>query len=344
MPTKITRRAATTLLAATLARPALAAPRTKVNFAMGAGAFYFTLHYVAQAGGYYDAEGLDLDEVNVSSGPRQTAAVMGGGSDVAPLGLQLVVQASQRAGSIVAICAGYNILPMSVLLSNDAIAKSGITETMSTDDKVRRLKGMRLGITTPGSGTDDMLRALLNRRGMDPNRDITIQPLVTAEGMLAALARGATDGFCFTTPIPEIAVARHLGQIVLEPLAGDVPEAANVPYIIMATSPETIAAKRPLLLAMVRCWIKAMDLVKADPKSASQLVRRYFPDLDQPVYDTAFEKYRAGVPTSPMITDTQVQNVAAFMRISKGAPIEAKLSDVFDPSIATEVMKSLGRT
>lgn len=344
MPTKITRRTATTLLAAGLALPALAAPRTKVNFAMGAGAFYFTLHYVAQAGGFYDAEGLDLDEVNVSSGPRQTAAVMGGSSDVAPLGLQLVVQASQRAGNIVAICAGYNILPMSVLLSNDAIAKSGITDAMSTDDKVHRLKGLRLGITTPGSGTDDMLRALLNKRGMDPNRDITIQPLVTAEGMLAALARGATDGFCFTTPIPEIAVGRKLGRIVLEPLNGDVPEAANVPYIIMASSPETIATKRPLLLAMVRCWVKAMDLVKSDPKAASALVRRYFPDLDQTVYDTAFAKYRAGVPTSPMINDTQVQNVAAFMRISKGTPIEAKLSDVFDPSIATEVLKSLGRT
>ena len=161
--------------------------------------------------------------------------------------------------------------------------------------------------------------------------------------MLAALARGATDGFCFTTPIPELAVSRKLGRIVLEPLNGDVPEAANVPYIIMSTSPETIATKRPLLLAMVRCWIKAMDLVRDNPKEASRLVRGYFPDLDQAVYDASFDKYRAGVPTNPFVTDTQVQNVAAFMKISKGQPIAAKLSDVFDPSIATEVMKSLGR-
>ena len=86
-----------------------------------------------------------------------------------------------------------------------------------------------------------------------------------------------------------------------------------------------------------------MDLVHDNPKESSQLVRRYFPDLDQAVYDTSFEKYRAGVPTNPFVTDTQVQNVAAFMKISKGQPIAAKLSDVFDPSIATEVMKSLGR-
>lgn len=344
MSIKLTRRTAAMLLASGLAAPAIAQAKQKVNFAMGAGAFYFTLHYVSQAGGYYAAEGLELDEVNVSSGPRQVAAIMGGSSDVGPLGLQLVVQASQRAGNIVAICTGYNILPMSLLLSNDAIARSGITDGMSIDDKVHRLKGLRIGVTTPGSGTDDMVRALLNKRGMDPNRDITIQPLVTAEGMIAALERGATDGFCFTTPIPELAVSRKLGRIVLEPLNGDVPEAADVPYIIMATSPETIAAKRPLLLAMVRCWIKAMDLVRDHPADAAKLVRGYFPDVEQSVYDAAFLKYRQGVPTNPMVTDAQVQNVTAFMRISKGAPVSAKLSDVFDPSIAAEVMKSMGRT
>jgi len=348
MAIRLTRRQAISVmgtgpLAYGLAAPAIAQSRTKVNFAMGAGAFYFTLHYIAEAGGLYKNEGLDLDEVNVSSGPRQVAAIMGGSSDVGPLGLQLVTQARQRDGNVIAVCSGYNILPMSLLLSNDAIARAGITGTMSTDEKVHRLKGLRIGVTTPGSGTDDMVRALLNRRGMNPNRDITIQPLVSAEGMLAALERGASDGFCFTTPIPELAVSRKLGQIILEPLNGDVPEADNVPYIIMATSPETVSAKRPLLLAMVRCWVHAMDIVRDHPDEASRLVRGYFSDLDQTVYDAAFNKYRRGVPTSPLITDAQVQKVVAFMKISKGMPISATLSDVFDPGIATEVLRSLGR-
>jgi hypothetical protein len=76
----------TAVTAASLAAPAvIAQTREKVSFAVGAGAFYFTLHYVAEAGGYYRDSGLELDSVNVSSGPRQTAAVMGGSTDVAPL-------------------------------------------------------------------------------------------------------------------------------------------------------------------------------------------------------------------------------------------------------------------
>jgi NitT/TauT family transport system substrate-binding protein len=258
--------------------------------------------------------------------------------------LQLVVQAAQRGGNIIAVCAGYNILPMSVLLSNDAIARSGITDGMSTDEKVRRLKGLRIGITTPGSGTDDMTRALLRGRGMNPDRDITIQPLVTAETMLAALERGSSDGFCFTSPIPEYAVSKGWGRIIIEPLNGDVPEAANVPYIIMATSPETIKNKRGALLAMVRSWTRAMDLVRDNPREASVLVQRYFPDMDQGVYDAAFEKYRRGVPTSPLVTDEQVQNVVKFMHISKGMPVSATRAEVFHAGIAEEVIKATGRT
>ncbi len=60
MSIKLTRRTAAMLLASGLAAPAIAQAKQKVNFAMGAGAFYFTLHYVAQAGGYYAAEGLEL--------------------------------------------------------------------------------------------------------------------------------------------------------------------------------------------------------------------------------------------------------------------------------------------
>jgi NitT/TauT family transport system substrate-binding protein len=348
MPNKVSRRAATMMIAS--AAGALAAPhiiraqaRQKIPFAMGAGAFYFTLHYVSEAGGLYAQEGYDLDSVNVSSGPRQVASIMGGSADVAPLGLQLVTQAAQRGGNIIAVCAGYNILPMSILLSNDAIAKNGIKDGMSTDEKVQRMKGLRIGITTPGSGTDDMVRAVLRARGMNPDRDITIQPLVTAETMLASLERGSSDGFCFTSPIPEYAISKGWGKIILEPLNGDVPEAANVPYIIMATSPEVIAKKRPMLIAMVRCWTKAMDIVRDNPREASALVRRYFPDMDDAVYNAAFDKYRKGVPTSPMVVPDQLEKLLKFMQISKGTPVSATLADVFHPGIAEEVIKATGR-
>jgi ABC-type nitrate/sulfonate/bicarbonate transport system substrate-binding protein len=111
----------------------------------------------------------------------------------------------------------------------------------------------------------------------------------------------------------------------------------------MATSPEVIAKKRPMLLAMVRCWTKAMDIVRDDPREASALVRHYFPDMDDAVYNAAFDKYRKGVPTTPMVVPDQLEKLLKFMQISKGAPVSATLADVFHPGIAEEVIKATGR-
>ena len=69
---------------------------------------------------------------------------MGGSADVAPLGLQLCRAGSAARRQHRSGMRRLNILPMSILFSNDAIARSGIADSMSTDEKVRRMKGLRI--------------------------------------------------------------------------------------------------------------------------------------------------------------------------------------------------------
>ena len=262
-------------------RHAQAQAPEKLKVAIGAAGLYFIVHFVAEGAGFFKKEGLELDTVDVTTGPRQVAAVMGGSVDIAPLGLQLVIQATSRGGSIIAISTGYDILPMSLVLSNDAIKRAGIAATMTTDEKIKRIKGLKIGITGPGSGTDDMARTLTGTRGLDPDKDITIQPLGNGDNMLAALEKGLTDGFVFTSPIPETAVARGLGQIIVEPLNGDVPEANGVPYIIMATNPATLTEKKSLLVKAVRAWTAAMKFTHENKEEARRVVRNYFKQMDE---------------------------------------------------------------
>ena len=313
----------------------------KLKVAIGASGLYFLVHFVAEGAGFFKEEGLELDTIDVTTGPRQVAAVMGGSVDIAPLGLQLVIQATSRGGSIVAVSSGYDILPMSLVLSTAAVQKAGITDGMTTDEKIKRIKGLRIGITGPGSGTDDMTRTLTTIRGLDPDKDITIQPLGNGENMLAALEKGLTDGFVFTSPIPETAVARGIGKIIVEPLNGDVPEVKDVPYIIMATNPGTLAAKRPTLVKAVRAWTKAMKFLHEKPNEARTIARTYFKSMDEGVFNAAFDKYVKGVPKHPDIPEESVKKVAKWMSLSKKTTIEANYATVVHPDIAREVGKAL---
>ena len=323
------------------ARTATAQAPEKLKVAIGASGLYFLVHFVAEGAGFFKEEGLELDTIDVTTGPRQVAAVMGGSVDIAPLGLQLVIQATSRGGSIVAISSGYDILPMSLVLSTAAVQKVGITDAMTTDEKIKRIKGLRIGITGPGSGTDDMARTLTTIRGLDPDKDITIQPLGNGENMLAALEKGLTDGFVFTSPIPETAVARGIGKIIVEPLNGDAPEASGVPYIIMATNPGSLAAKRPMLVKAVRAWTKAMTFLHAKPTEARKVARTYFKNMDEAVFNAAFDKYVKGVPKHPTIPEENLKKVAKWMSLSKKTTIEANYATIVHPDIAREVGKAL---
>lgn len=342
---KWTRREAAGLIAsATFARsivPVAAQSPEKLKVATGASGLYFLIHFIAEGAGFFKSEGLDLDTIDVTSGPRQVAAVMGGSVDIAPLGLQLVIQAQSRGGDMVAICAGYDIMPMSLVLSNVAVAKIGIKPGMSTDEKIKLIKGLRIGITGPGSGTDDMIRTLVSVRGLDPDKDIKILPLGNGDSMIAAMEKGLTDGFVITSPFPETAVARNLGTIIAEPLLGEVPEAKGVPYIVMGTSRATLNAKRPLMVKAVRAWAKAMKMAQENREEARKVAQQYFKGMDVAVFNAAFDKYLRGVATEPLIPPSNVERVNTWLTLAKKTKIEAKYEDVVYPDIAREIGKEV---
>ncbi len=323
-----------------LARPAEAQSQ-KLTIIMGPGAFFYIIHYVADGGGLFKEEGLVTETIDVSSGPAQVSAIMSGSADVGPLGLQLVVQATAQGGDMVSIAALYNAYPITLVLSNDALKRTGITDTMGIDEKVKRLHGLRLGITTPGSGTDDMARIIFKTRGMDPDAEITIQPLGTTDTMLTALQQGATDGFFYTSPIPEIAVSRGLGQIVIEPLAGNVPEVKGVPYMTLATSHATLEKKKPQLQAVLRAYAKAIKLIHDKPEDARRITRPYFKAMDEAVFNAAFDKYAKGLPTDPVITPDQLVKTVEFMNRVKKTPVSANYDDVIYPDFGREAGKEI---
>jgi ABC-type nitrate/sulfonate/bicarbonate transport system substrate-binding protein len=86
------------------------APR-KVTIALAGKGMSFILQYVALGAGLYKAEGLEPDTVDVFSGTRQAAAVMGGSADFTQLGMPHTLRAVARGGDLVAIGKGVRHVP-----------------------------------------------------------------------------------------------------------------------------------------------------------------------------------------------------------------------------------------
>jgi NitT/TauT family transport system substrate-binding protein len=323
------------------ARPAAADELQKVTIAFAGKGMSFLLQYIAMGGGFYRQEGLDPESVDVASGTRQAAAVIGGSAEITQVGFAHTMHAVGRGGQLVGICTGFDVYPIALVLSNDAVKRLGITETMSLDEKIRRVKGVRIGITSPGSSTDEFMRTIMLVRGMDPSRDVQLQPIGIGAPMVAATQSGATDGFAFMSPFTNIAVARGIGQIVADPMTGQLPEYRDVPYQVITTSRATLAAKRPLLLHVVRALTRAMKFAHEDVEGSRKVVRPFFQDTPDAEFNTAFDAYIKAVPATPVISDAQVSNTVKMVNLSEKTPLAASYEQVVYPDLAREAAQDI---
>src|SRR5665213_2827976 len=177
-------------------RAARAQALEKITLAVGGDGLQYISLWTAIGGNFFKNEGLQAEVVDLNSGPRQVAAVLGGSAELSTIGMIQVIKAQAQGGvGLIAVSAFLNTLDLLVVLSNDALARTGILPTMPIDDKVRRLKDLRIGITGPGGTTDVFIRTLLKIRGVDPDKALRLQPVGGGGNMLAAFEKGAIDGF-----------------------------------------------------------------------------------------------------------------------------------------------------
>jgi NitT/TauT family transport system substrate-binding protein len=316
-------------------------PPQKLTIALAGKALAFIMQYVAIGAGYYRDEGVDPEIVYVASGTRMAAAVMGGSADITQVGLPHGLEAVAHGGTLVAIGTGFDKYPIALVLSNDAIKRMGITPAMSVDEKIRRLHGLRIGITSPGSSTDEFMRTIMEVRGMDPATVVRLQPIGIGAPMVAATEGGSIDGFAFMSPFTDMIVSKGEGQIIADPMQDNVPEYKDVPYQVILTSRNELETKRPLLLATERALTRAMKLCHEDPAAAKRIVRAFVTDSSDADYSAAFDTYVKGVPTTPVITRAQVANTLKMVNLAEKAPIDPPFDKVVDNSLAEQAAKDI---
>lgn len=323
--------------------PAIAqqTPLRKITLAPAGDGLHFTPLHVAINGGFFKQEGLEVDWVNVASGPRTAAAIMSGSAHLAPLGFFEVIKTAMEGGNLVALSTEYNTYAMTLVLSKDALAKTGITENMPIDEKIKRLNGLRIGISSAGSSTDAFARSLFLARNLNPDQQIKLQPIGDGAAIYAAFERGLTDGFVWSAPMPELAVVKGLGQIAISPFRNEVPELKDVAYGVLVTSRETLAKEPALLRSAIRAYTRALKLIKENPEEARRLVRMRFPDVDEGAFNLAFDTYRRGIPDTAVITPEQVQHTVDWRNLGAKSPITGKYETVVAPEIAKEAMKDV---
>jgi len=304
--------------------------KPQVSIAVGGKSqFYYLPLTIAERLGYFKDEGLEVEISDFDGGSKALQAVVGGSADVVagawentidqqPKGLQL--QGFVLMGRYPAISVG--------------IAKAKAAGYKSPKD----LKGMKIGVTAPGSSTNRVVLHLLAKDGLKGD-DVSIIGVGTSSGAIAAMKSGSLDAISNVDPI--MTMLESSGDVVIiadtRTAAGtsavfgsaDMPAAAlYAPVSFVRTHPNTVQA---LTNAMVRAllWLQ-----KATPDEVAATVPPEYLLGNKAVYLASYAKVKDAFSPDGLLDLQGKENTLRYLAAFNPAvkPADINLAQTFDSS------------
>ena len=133
---------------------------------------------VALARGYFKGQGLEILPIFVRGGPAALAALSSGEVEFAEIGGAQAIMRSRARGLDVAI--------IGAISNAVAYQLVGSKSTRSLED----LKGKVVGVTGAGAFSDFATRTFLRRKGIDPDKDVTLRAIGGSNLRVGALEKG----------------------------------------------------------------------------------------------------------------------------------------------------------
>lgn len=275
----------------------------------GKAAFYYLPLTIAEQLGYFKDEGLNLKISDFRGGSKALAAVVGGSADVVSGAYEHTINLQSKKLYFQAF-ALEGRLPQIVLGVATAKAKNF--------HSFKDLKGMKVGVTAPGSSTNNLVKQLLIKAGLDPNNDVAIVGVGVGATAMAALKSGEIDALSNVDPVMTKLEREGAIKIVADTrtLKGTkeiwgAPLPAGclyAPIEFVRKNPHTVQA---LTNAIVRAdkWIakaSADDVVKVVPKA--------YLLGDEGLYKSTYNNVKEAISRDGMISPAGAKATLAALR------------------------------
>lgn len=295
--------------------------------------FLYLPSYVANTAGFYKEQGLEVSIKDLGGGSENVAAVVSGSADVALTAYSSIITAREQGASVVAIDSVMDQYASNIVISKEAAKRAGVTADSPTEDKIRALKGLKLGITSPGSGTDQLFHYLFKQVGMNASDDAHLLPIGGGSPMIAAFKTGAIDGFSLSSPTSELAVSE--GAVMLFNLSkGEYKPLDPFLYIVAVANSKTLDKKARVLTCFSKAIGQALTLIHDHPEKAREAGRAAFKSIDQGLYNSAFDNNVSAYPETPVINKDDASKVFDFVAQFEGKPSKATVDNTVNDNLA----------
>jgi NitT/TauT family transport system substrate-binding protein len=248
--------------------------------------------YMARDAGFYAAEGLKVDIINMSGGSRGAAELQAGRLDVMHVGLSSVIRINRGGGDIRTIGSLSNVIRFTFF------SAPGVKTAAE-------LRGGVIGVSTFGSESDSTVTLALARLGL-ARSDVTLKEYGGGMRRLGAVKSGEIKATPLNEPLASL--AREQGVNVLVDL---VPE--QIPWVFssIVVRQGDISGRRDVLTRFLKGTIEGNYLALSDETRAKDVLAKELKITDPKILDITYKDFKAQSPANIEISQPGAANILA---------------------------------
>jgi len=305
----------------------------------GKSALYYLPLTITEQLGYFKDEGLNVRISDFPGGTRSLEAVVGGSADVVAGAYEHTINMQSKKINFQAFVLTGACPQISV-----GIVSSRVASYRSPKD----LKGLKVGISAPGSSTNMVINYLIAKGGLKPN-DISVIGVGAGSTVIAAVDQGRVDALSQTDPVMTILEKEGKIKIIAETrtpegtekiFGGPMPAASlYAPIEFIRKYPNTTQA---LTNATVRALIWMQN---ASPQQILATVPEQFLLGNKATYLFAYNNVKTAYSKDGLISDagakTTLKALASFNPAVK--PEAVKLADTYTDAFVRKALAKYGK-
>lgn len=305
------------------AAPAVAADAVeKPDLKLGVGGkpllYYLPLTLVERLG-YFKDEGLKIEIQDFAGGAKSLQALIGGSVDIVTGSYEHTIQMQAQGKPLIAV----------VDLGRFPGIALGITKKKAADFKsMKDLKGMKIGVTAPGSSTNFMVSYLMIKNGLKPE-DASFIGVGGSSTAVAAVRHGDIDAISNLDPV--ISELESKGEIVIVADSRTAKGAEEIygglsPAAVLYTQPDFVAKNPKTTQALVNAFVRGLKYIQSHtPEQIADVMPPDFYLGDKNLYITALKASIAIYSPDGKLSDQGGQNTLNVLKVFDPKVQEAKI-------------------
>jgi NitT/TauT family transport system substrate-binding protein len=310
-------------LATAIAETGNAQSRTprKIRVGVSAVSMGNIILYVTKEARFYEKYGLDAEVITMNGSGISSKALISGGIDIAPIATPTVINAN-LAGSDMQILA--HTLP-------------GVVHALMVKPQIKRvedLKGKKIAVSSLGSLTDFLVRYIAKKKGLNPDRDVTLIQTGGDADRIVALSSGVVEGAALSHPA--YGRARKLGF----PMLWDSAKEVDYPWIEITTRRAIIKNDREMIMNYMKAHLEGIALFKRDREFSKNVIKKTLRLDDDELVNESYEIFSKAFIPAPYPNLAGMKTSYEYVATTRPEVWKHKPEEFADSSFVEELDKS----